>query len=558
MASTLKLDKSQINLKISYGSDGKKQSRIKGRWPGSSQASKYMFPQGTLNMTSAKDIFSATFKAGEEIYLREIEMTIKVHNSKRTKIYFNGCFPGSPGMSVSDGQSIIKLKRNRKMRQYIRFVNKGSTFKIIWEFNCFIPESQSLPMDPVLLTQMSGGLQPGISKIEHRIPSGTAETMWIAPQETQRGIRVKDLEENLSWMEQERFFFNIIRLERIHIKAGDWDSLHTDYRGKIGFINRRIEHNGMIPSLSFEPAYVDSDSELARLHPEWLVGDLKGDTLTLSLNRQRKVHILDFTQSSVKEYMEESINIFKKQWGFRSFHLHGLSALLLPGHHSDNSLEAGKILYSTLNFFRSVLGKECFISAEDIPLITEINQIDMISIPAKLTTLRKSKKEIPNALYRLLEISSLSHYPWFLNAGSYPLPKAENSYHKQAGESFRQMLLIGGGMLTLNVDLPNISEKQREELDNLIPSFRKFSSGELQQLNCPKKNETSILFNNTGYLGVFNLSSKKQQLILNMESLKQEIYNKTGESPIQEGRTGMKTGELELILPPLGSRIFKF
>lgn len=558
MASTLKLDKSQINLRISYGSDGKKQSRLKGRWPGSGQASKYTFPQGTLNMTSAKDIFSAAFIAEEEIYLREIEMTIRVQNPKRTKIHFNGCFPGSPGMSISDGQSIIKLKRNRKMRQYIRFVNKGSSFKIIWEFNCFIPKSESLPMDPVLLTQKSGGLQPGISKVEHRIPTGTAETMWIAPQEAQRGIRVKDLEENLSWMEQERFFFNIIRLEKIHIKAGDWENLHTDYRGKIGFINRRIEHNGMIPSLSFEPAYVDLDSELARLHPEWLIKDLKGETLTLSLNRQRKVYILDFTQNSVKEYLEESINIFKKQWGFRSFHLQGLSALLLPGHHRDSSLETGKVLYSTLSFFRSVLGKDCFISAEDIPLITEINQIDMISIPSQLTTERKSKKEIPKALYRVLEISSLSHYPWFLNVGSYPLPKAENCYHKQAGESFRQMLLIGGGMMTINVNLTNLSEKQREELESLVPSFRKFSRGELQQLNSPKKNDTTILYNSTGYLGVFNLSSKKQKLILNMESLKQEIYNKTGESPIQEGRTGMKTGELELILPPLGSRIFKF
>jgi Melibiase len=558
VASTLKLDKSQINLRISYGSDRKKLSRIKGRWPGSGQPSKYIFPQGTLNMSSTKDIFSAAFKADEEIYLREIEMTIKVQNPKRTKIYFNGCFPGSPGMSISDGQSIIRLKRNRKMRQYIRFVKKGSSFKIIWEFNCIIPESESLPMDPILLTQMSGGLQPGISKIEHRIPPGTAETMWIAPQEAQRGIRVKDLEENLSWMEQERFFFNIIRLEKVHIKAGDWDSLHTDYRGKIGFINRRIEHNGMIPALSFEPAYVECDSELVHLHPEWLVGDLKGDALTLTLNRQRKVHILDFTQNSVKDYLEESINIFKKQWGFRSFHLQGLSALLLPGHHSDKSSEAGKILYSALEFFRSILGKDCFISAEDIPLITEVNQLDMITIPAQLTTERKSKKEIPNALYRVLEISSLSHYPWLLNAGSYPLPKAENCYHKQAGESFRQMLLIGGGMLSLNVNLPDISEKQREELDSLIPSFRKFSRGELQQLNCPKKNESTILFNSAGYLGVFNLSSKKQQLILNMESLKQEIYNKTGESPIQEGRTGMKTGELELILPPLGSRIFKF
>ena len=558
MASTLKLDKSQIHLRISYSSEGKKQSRIKGRWPGVGQPSNYTFPQGTLKMSSAKNIFSAVFKTEEEIYLREIEMTIKVQNRQRGQIYFNGGFPGSPGISISDGQSVIRLKRNRKMRQYIRFINTGSSLKIIWEFNCMVPESGSLPMDPVLMTQTSGGLQPGPSKMEHRIPTGIAETMWIAPQEAQRGIRVKDLEDNLSWMEQEKFFFNVIRLEKIHNKAGDWDNLHTDYRGKIGFINRRIEHNGMVPALGFEPFYAEIDSELVRLHPEWLVGDMKGGALTFTLNRQRKIHILDFTQNGVKEYLEESINIFRRQWGFKSFHLQGLSALLVPGHHSDNSIENGKILYSALEFFRSILGKDCFITAEDIPLITEVNQIDMICIPARLTTKRKSRKEITNALFRKMEISSLSNYPWILNSGNYPLPEDDSSYHKQAGESFRQMLLIGGGILSLSMSLPSLTEKQKEELTRLIPSFKKFSRGELQQLVCPRKNETSIIYNSSGYLGVFNLSSKKKKVILNMESLKQEIYNKTGESPIQEGRTGMKTGELELILPPLGSRIFKF
>jgi len=558
VASTLKLDKSQISLRISYGQEGRRRNRVKGRWPGSGQASSYIFPQGTLKMSSSKDIFSAAFKAEDDIFLREIEMTIKIQNRNRRQITFNGSFPGSPGLSISDGQSVIRFKRNRKMRQYIRFLHNASAIKIIWEFNCFIPKSEIIQMDPVLLTQSSGGLQPGPCKAEHRIPRGTAETQWIAPKEAQRGIRVKRLEENISWMEQERFFFDIIRLEKIHTKAGDWDNLHNDYRGKIGFINRRIEHNGMIPALGFEPCFAEYDSDLARLHPDWLVGDMKGDALTITLPGQRKVHILDFTQNAVKNHLEESLNLFRKQWGFRSFHLQGLSALLLTGSHSDRKVESGKILYNTLGFIRVILGNDCFISAEDLPLITEVNHINMINIPARLTTKRRSVKEIPQALFRIMEINSFSHYPWIMNAGNYPLPDKISRFHLQAGESLRQMLLLNGGILSICMDLPTLSENQKEEMIKLIPSFKKFSRGEIQQLECPRKKETAIVFNSSGYLGVFNLSARKQQVILNMESLKQEIYNKTGETAIQEGKTGMKTGELELLLPPRGSRIFKF
>ncbi|MDC7232170.1 MAG: alpha-galactosidase [Spirochaetales bacterium] len=552
MPAALKLDRSQIHLKITYGSDNRKRNRIKGRWPGSGQPSSYTLAPGTLKMSSAKEILTAVFKAEEELFLRHIELTLKVGKSHKGKLNINGCFPGSPGVSISDDTTVIRLKRNKKMRQMIRFVRKGSTVRIIWDFNCYLPESTSIHLDPVQITRTSGGLQPG--SVQRSLQNGV-NTIWIAPSEEKRGIRVKDLEENLSWMERERLFFNLVQIEGIHSKAGDWDNLHTDYRGKIGFINRRIEHNGMIPALGFEPVYAEMDSEIARLHPDWLAGNRKGEALILPLSRQRKVYILDFTNPQVKEYLEESINIFKKQWGFKAFHLLGLNALLLPARHSDNSMESGRILYSALEFFRSVMGKDCFISARDVPFITEENFLDMIFSPSPPCR-KNSAKEIAKALHRRFEIDSFSRYPWILNSGHYPLQ--DICSNRQAGESYRQMLLLNGGSLQLNQHLPDLDEPGKEELKQLINSFSKFSKGVTQLLECPRKNEASIVFNSSGYIGVFNLSSKKQKVLLNMGSLKQEIYNKTGESPIQEGRTGMNTGELELILPPYGSRIFKF
>ncbi|MDC7241536.1 MAG: alpha-galactosidase [Spirochaetales bacterium] len=556
MVSSLKLDRGQIRLKITYGSDTRKINSIRGRWPGSGQSSRYDLSVGTLEMSSSKEIFSGFFQSSEELYLRTIEMRIFAGSQSLENLQINGAFPGSPGVSLSNGSSVIKLKRNKKIKQYIQFIQKGKSVIIRWEFNCFLPEAESISLDPVKIYPAASGLQPGPRKSDITTP-GNPETLWITPLEASRGIRVKDLEDNLSWMELERIFFSIIRLEGIHIKAGDWDTLHTDYRGKIGFINRRIEHNGMIPALSFEPFYAEINSDLVRLHPEWLVRDFKEGPLTVTLSRQRKVHILDFTQEPVRNFIEQTFNLFTKQWGFRGFHLLGMKELLLPGYRSDNRTEGGAVFFQALKFIRSLVGQNCFLSAEGIPLLTEDKLLNMVAPPPDESK-KKSGKEMAKRMFRLLETRSLTNYPWIMDTGCYPLLSDPKFKCPQAEESLRQMILLSGGILSLNQSFTSISEEQKEELKQLISSYKKFSQGNLQQRSCPVSKEPLVLFNSRGYLGAFNLQGRKQKLNLNMESVKIEFYNRGGDSSIQEGRTGMKTGELELILPALGSRIFKF
>ena len=542
---------------MTYGSEGKKTQRTKGRWPGSGQSTRYDMTVGTLEMSSSGDIFSGSFSSSEELYIRTIEMRIFAGPHSRRNLQINGTFPGSPGVSFSNGSSVIKFKRNKKINQYIQFIQKGKSLIIRWEFNCFLPESTSISLDPVKIYPGASGLQPGPGKTEISTP-GKPETLWITPSESSRGIRLKDLEDNLSWMEQERLFFNIVRIEGIHIKAGDWESLHTDYRGKIGFINRRIEHNGMVPALSFEPFYAEMNSDLARLHPEWLVKDFREGPLTVTLSRQRKVYILDFTRDEVKSFIEQTLNLFIKQWGFRSFHLLGMKELLVAGYRNDNRIEGGALLFQALHFIRGIVGQNCFLSAEDLPLITEKKLLNMITPSLEFPGSRRPVKQLARRMFRLLEIRSLSNYPWILNSGCYPLGSAEGCSCLQSEESYRQLILLSGGILTLDRKLASLTAEQKEELKQVISSFKKFSSGELQQRRCPGRKDALVLFNSKGYLGAFNLLPGKQTLNLNMESLKIEFYNRGGESSIQEGRTGMKTGELELILPAFGSRIFKF
>jgi len=557
---SLKLDKSQIHFSISYGSEGIKRQKVSGRWPGGSQNSSYEMQPLTVKMNSSRDILTGFVSTTEDLYLREIHIHFKLKSRNKKQIHFTGTYPGSPGLTVSNNLELIRFKRNKTMRQYICFRSnpKRLTVKLIWNVNCFLPKGAILAMDPVLISERKHTMHPSLKSLER--PSGITapRTAWLAPEEGNRGIRCKALEENLIWMEKERLFFDLVRLDGLHPKVGDWETLHSDFRGKIGFLNRRIEHNGMIPAIGFNPFYAESGSELVRLHPDWLVKDLKGDSLLVRQRHQKKLYFLDYTQSSVQQYLGETLELFNRQWGFKAFHIFDLFSLLTPGYRYNNSIEPGTMIHQTLEIFRQVLGKSCFISAENSPLITQEKLLSMICIRTETGSRRKSRKLIPESINKILDHTFTSPYPWLMNMGSYPLPEVSDPLHPQAAESLRQMILISGGFLTIQRELTDLSGEQGRELEKLISSFKRFALGTLHILKTPDRKEPCIVYNSAGYIGVFNLSGKRQQISLDMENLKQTIYNKQGESLIREGKTGMRTGELELRLPPYGSRIFKF
>ena len=555
MAQSLKLDKSQIHLKLVHGLEKKNSQRSKGRWPGTAQKSSYSFPPGTLKMGSSDDILTGHFQAEEEIFLREIELSLKIRGNGKFMEY--GTEPGSPVLTLSDGRGILRLRRNKKMKQLIRFSRKGRSIRICWQFNILLPAGETISLDPIQLRYNESPVQPPMMSTENPVfGNNLPRTVWSCP--LRGGLQLKFLEDNLKWMEQERFFFDIIRLDGMHGKIGDWENPLSDFRGKIGFINRRIEHDGMIPSLCFSPFLVEPGSETARTHPEWLVGDPKADTALVCTEGNRKVHVLDYTNEDVQAHLIKLLGLFRLQWGFKALHLRGFAPLFLPGRHKNMSLEGGHIMLNTLKLIRESVGKDYFISAEEIPLITESGLITAVSLPYSISSRRKSAKEIRKGIRRILNHQYTGPYPWLFCSGPYPLPEEKEDLHPQAAESLRQLMLLNGGILNINCDLSSLDDSRKNELKALLPSFRKFTDGRIHIFHSAEKHSPCVVFNSSGYLGVFNLENRKNHQTLNMEEMRQIIYNRSGNGSIKEGQTDMKTGELALILPPYGSRIFKF
>lgn len=79
---------------------------------------------------------------------------------------------------------------------------------------------------------------------------------------------------------------------------GDWYPNMDKLQGGIKGIAEKIEKMGMKFGLWFEPEMANKDSDLYRLHPEWLLADIRRN-----VSHSRNQYVLDFSKSEVVDYI---------------------------------------------------------------------------------------------------------------------------------------------------------------------------------------------------------------------------------------------------------------
>ena len=554
MKSSFRIDRNRVRLTARYGADRDKKTSVNVPWPRSSTPVSLKLNTIDLKISGQKDVLSGLISAQEECYLRSLTMRFHLKGKVFKHFYTNGN-EGAPYLTVCNepGESFI-ISREKKLRQNVRFSYRPHrhTIEIRWDFNCLLKADAPLSLDRITIETGDQRTQLKILNEEYsqknRISPGKTERLvWTPPLNPERGEGLKQLETDLSILEEERLFYDQIRLEGLHPREGDWDTVYKDFRGKVGFLTRRMERKGMVPCLAFSPLAASPRSDVYKQHPDWLMHSPKGDPLPA----------LDITRPEVREYLRNALDLFR-QWGFRSFHLKGLAILNEAHLLQDNDIESGFLLTETLRFVRKNIGSDETLSGEGIGYLSASGWLHSLSTSPSGTQKQKAADLFRSVLFPGLQNANLNKQLWINNPGNYPLGEQAAALPVQIRESIRQIILISGGVLSFNVKHADLSAEEIDDIRKTIETFQPFTRGELIPLSYSAGKQPAILYNSIGKLGVFNLSGKQQTVSLDLPELQKQIgLNRTG-TFIKEGQTGMKTGTLDLILPPYGSRIFNF
>ena len=118
---------------------------------------------------------------------------------------------------------------------------------------------------------------------------------------------------------------------------GDWQIRKDRFKDGFTGLTEKIENENYIPGLWIAPFIIDSRSETATAHPDWLLKDENGNLVPAGYNplwgKDGTFYCLDLSRDEVIDHLDKIIDTAINEWGFRYLKLDFLYAGMLYGNY---------------------------------------------------------------------------------------------------------------------------------------------------------------------------------------------------------------------------------
>ncbi len=125
------------------------------------------------------------------------------------------------------------------------------------------------------------------------------------------------------------------------IALGDWDYRKDRFPNGLSPLVKKIEAEGYIPGLWIAPFIIDSRSQTAVSHPDWLLHDAKGKLVVAGYNplwgKKGDFYCLDLSNDEVISYLNQLMEKIVNEWGFRYIKLDFLYGGMLFGDYQNKT-----------------------------------------------------------------------------------------------------------------------------------------------------------------------------------------------------------------------------
>ena len=122
---------------------------------------------------------------------------------------------------------------------------------------------------------------------------------------------------------------------------GDWQIREDRFKDGFTGLTEKIENENYIPGLWIAPFIIDSRSETATAHPDWLLKDENGKLVPAGYNplwgKDGTFYCLDLSRDEVIAHLDKIIDTAINKWGFRYLKLDFLYAGMLYGNYSQKT-----------------------------------------------------------------------------------------------------------------------------------------------------------------------------------------------------------------------------
>jgi alpha-galactosidase len=260
---------------------------------------------------------------------------------------------------------------------------------------------------------------------------------------------------------------------------GDWDSLKPKKFTSMDVVAADIASSRMRPGLWLAPFAADKHSEIAKLHPEWIIRNDRGIPANSS-NCGKWFYGLDATNPQVREHAFKAIRRAVHDWGFKVLKIDFLYAACLEGNGKyDMSMTRAEAMHLALQTIREAAGPDVFLIGCGCPIASGIGYVDGMRVSADTGptwypalplpwwdhgTLPSLRAMVRNSMTR----SPMGHR-WWLNDPDCLLLGETTRLRTEEIISAASIIAMTCGMLLLSDDLTKVSMNRMKILTQIFP-----------------------------------------------------------------------------------------
>ena len=203
-----------------------------------------------------------------------------------------------------------------------------------------------------------------------------APTIWCSWYQYFTDVTEADMIENIDAIERLDLPVDVIQLDDGYQTAhGDWLTL-TDRFDSLRGIADRIRSSGRRAGIWVAPFLVFPESELARRHPQWLIGGAD-NPVDGGHNWNRDLFALDTTHPEAMEWIAEVFSTMH-EWGYDFFKVDFVYAAAIPGRRYEDTSPIAAYR-SGMQQLRDAMGNSYFLGC-GAPILPSVGLVDAMRV----------------------------------------------------------------------------------------------------------------------------------------------------------------------------------
>jgi len=201
-----------------------------------------------------------------------------------------------------------------------------------------------------------------------------APTIWSSWYYYFEEITPAEVEDNVAAMEDLGLDIDVVQIDDgYQAEVGDW--LRSSGRfSSLADAVARIRAGGRRPGIWIAPFLVAEKSELARDHPDWLVGGADA-----GVNWRQRLGVLDVTHAGAAAYLRQVFTHFR-DLGVEFYKIDFVYAGALAGQRADASIDGGQAYRQGLRLIRNAIGPEAYLLGCGAPILPSVGLVDAMRV----------------------------------------------------------------------------------------------------------------------------------------------------------------------------------